>query len=370
MVEENILDKCYELAKETIQICSTKYGLFASGGKKGYKGVWSRDSMITLIGASFYKDDSFRVQFKKSLSILGKHQSNLGQIPNAVLNFQRKKPQVDYKSIDSSLWYVIGHYFYKKRYKDKKFFRENKESIKKAITWLRYRDFGENVQLEQFPTSDWQDAFPNKYGDAISTQALYYLMLRMTGDWWRAKKLSNHVNKRKDDKLWGGEYYWAYRWKNHNKYKEIGDWFDSFGNLLAIVFELASKKQSETILDYIAKKKINLPYPVRDIYPTIRPGSEYWEDYYYDAKATPNHYLNGGIWPFIGSFYVLALIKMKRFEDAEKELKKLAEINLKNNLFPEWINPVTKETHGELQAWNAGTYIWAYNSLKRSKVIW
>ena len=112
-----------------------------------------------------------------------------------------------------------------------------------------------------------------------------------------------------------------------------------------------------------------MPYPVKCIYPPIKKSSKYWKDYYLDAGATPNHYLNGGIWPFIGGFYVLALIKMKRFKQAEQELYELAESNLKGKTFPEWIDPKTKKTHGQLQAWSAGTYIWAYNSLKEGKVL-
>ncbi len=81
-----------------------------------------------------------------------------------------------------------------------------------------------------------------------------------------------------------------------------------------------------------------------------------------DARK-PYHYLNAGIWPYIGGFYVLALIKLKKFKEAENELRKLAEANLKGN-FPEWIG-VDKKFHGKLQAWSAGLYILAYNSLKK-----
>ena len=67
-------------------------------------------------------------------------------------------------------------------------------------------------------------------------------------------------------------------------------------------------------------------------------------------------------------FYVLSLIKLKKFEEAEAELKKLARANLTGQ-FPEWINPITTKHHGCLQAWNAGVYIAARNSLKRKRVL-
>jgi len=368
MVNENILEQTYEKAIETLKSCSTKHGLFASGGKKGYKGVWARDSMIALIGASVNKSDFIQEQFKKSLITLAKYQSKHGQIPNAVHKFEKTKPKVDYLSIDSSLWFIIGHYVYKKKYGNI-LFKQYKKNIEKAITWLSYQDISEDITLEQLPTTDWQDAFPHKYGDTINTQALYYYVLNLIGKKKEAEKLKQEVNEIGDLKLWNNNFYYAYRWKNHGKYKEIGNWFDSLGNLLAILFGLADKNKAEKIISYIKDKKINLPYPVKSIYPVIKKGSKYWEDYYLDCEAgKPNHYLNGGIWPYIGGFYVLALIKLKKFKEAKEELEKLAKTNLKGN-FPEWVDPINKKMHGKLQAWDAGTYILVYESLKKKKVL-
>lgn len=98
------------------------------------------------------------------------------------------------------------------------------------------------MTLEQLPTTDWQDAFPQKYGVTINTQALYYKVLELIKKNRIKKRLKKIVNKDKENKLWNSFFYWAYRWKNHRKYKEIGEWFDSLGNLLAIIFDLAKKK--------------------------------------------------------------------------------------------------------------------------------
>ncbi|TKJ17018.1 hypothetical protein CEE44_00590 [Candidatus Woesearchaeota archaeon B3_Woes] len=362
-----MIGECHKKAKEVIKACSTPHGLFASGGKEGYNAVWSRDSMISFLGASL--DPKFKQTFKKSLVVLATNQSPKGQIPNAVDKYSKRKPHVDYASIDSTLWYIIGHYVYKKRYKDNSLFKKYQNTIKKALFWLSFQDIGENGVLEQLPTTDWQDAFPHKYGVAINTQAMYYKVLNLTNNQKDAKKLKFMVNKYEETKLWDKDFYVPYRWKNHNKYKEIGDWFDSLGNLLAIVFDLADEQQAKKIINYIEKNKINRPYPVKAIYPPIRRGTKEWHDYFEDCDAKePHHYLNGGIWTYIGGFYVLSLIKLKKFKKAEEELKKLAEANLKGN-FPEWINPLTKESFGNLQAWDAGLYILAYESLKKKKIL-
>ena len=105
------------------------------------------------------------------------------------------------------------------------------------------------------------------------------------------------------------------------------------------------------------------------IYPPIKKSSKLWQDYFLDCDARdPFHYANAGIWGYIGCFYILALIKARRFEKAEEELIKAAENNLRGN-FPEWTNPKTKETFGRLQAWEAGMFILAYESLKKKRVL-
>ena len=360
-----MIDKAYERAKRVLESCSTKQGFFASAGKKGYNAIWARDSVITSLGAILLPE--FREVLKRSLVTLSKYQSKNGQIPNCIDKYSDRKPHIDYLSIDSSLWYVIGNYVYRKY--DNKFFKSNKSSIERALNWLNCQDTGEDNMLVQLPTTDWQDAFPHKYGHTINTQALYYKVLNLVGRKRDAEKLKRLVNNDEEKGLWNGDYYLAYRWKNHGKYRELGDWFDSLGNLLAIIFDLADNEKAGKILAYIRKKKINLPYPVVAIYPPIKKGSEYWRDYYLDCDAGKAfHYANAGIWGFVGGFYILSLIKLKKFNEAKRELEKLAELNLRGN-FPEWTNPKTKEYFGKLQAWEAGMYILSYESLKRRRIL-
>ena len=367
---ESKIEECFEKAKKVIRDCITPNGLYASGGKRGYNAIWSRDSMISMIGASIINDDKFKEVFKQSIITLAENQARNGQIPNCVDKWSERKPHVDFKTIDSTLWFIIGNYVYKDRYFDESLLKKYKENIQKAMNWLQCQDGNEvGGMLYQLPTTDWFDAFPHRYGYTINTQALYFKVLNLIWDIDEAVRLKIKVNNDKDDSLWSGKYYYSYRWKNHRKYKEIGDFFDSLGNLLAIVYDLADKEKSEKILNYIKKNKVNEPYPVRTIHPVIKKSSQYWQDYYLDCEAgIPHHYSNGGIWGYIGGFYILALVKMGKMDQAQKELEKLADRNLKGN-FPEWTNPLTKSHHGGLQAWEAGMYILAYESVKEGKVL-
>ncbi len=365
-----ITKEAYNQAIEVLEKCRTSHGFYAAF--PGYQGVWARDSVITSLGASLLKD-KFEETFKQSLITLAKHQSEKGQIPNAVL-LNQNPVKIDYKSIDSTLWFIIGHYIYKERYNNNSLFNLQKTNIEKALTWLSYQDMGEDGMLEQLPTTDWQDAFPHRYGHTINTQVLYYKVLNLTYQKEKAKKLKEIVNNNKSDALWKGNFYLPWRWKNHNKYQEKGEWFDSLGNLLAIIFELADKNETEKILQYIKKNNINKPYPIKAIYPPITKNSKDWQDYFEDCEAkTPYHYLNAGIWTFIGGFYILSLIKNKEFKEAEAQLRKLAEANMQKPYFSEWLNGKTGLPRASAsgkegnQAWNAGMYILAYHSLEKKR---
>lgn len=378
LFEEELVREAYDKAVWILKKCETPNGFFAA--YPGYDMVFGRDSMIMSLGASLVEDKSLKETIKKSMVTLASHQSGKGQIPNAVDKYvSSRKHHVDFMSIDSSLWFILGHYNYREKYRDGSVFRKQRKNIQKAFQWLDFQDAGEDGMPEQQPTTDWQDAFPHRYGHTINTQALYYRALKLAGKNKMAQRVKHMVNENEDYKLWDENlgYYIPWRWKNHNKYKEKGEWFDSLGNFLAILFGLADERQSNKILSYIKKHKINEPYPIKVTYPAIDPGSKDWHDYFLDCEAGhPWHYSNAGIWTFVGGFYVLALIKMKKFREAEKELRKLAEANMLNDgNFAEWLNGLTGEVGRSeagvesFQGWNAGMYIVAYESLKKKKVL-
>ena len=101
--------------------------------------------------------------------------------------------------------------------------------------------------------------------------------------------------------------------------------------------------------------------------PVIRPGDPDWRDYY-GTLNEPHCYHNGGIWPFIGGFYVGALVAAGRLKDASEALTRLAELNL-NGGFNEWHHGETGQALGvEDQAWSAGMYLFAYDCVRKGRV--
>ncbi|MFH1696662.1 MAG: amylo-alpha-1,6-glucosidase [Candidatus Diapherotrites archaeon] len=371
-----LIDEAAERAEGVIEKCSTPNGLYASGARGGYTSVWARDSMITLLGASLC-GDRFKKVYKNSLGTLAKHQSRLGQIPNCVDIFEKKK-KVTFATIDSSLWFLIGEHFYSEAYNDKSLLRRHRKNIEKALLWIDYQDAGEDSLPEQQPTCDWQDCFPHKYGHTINTQALYYRALKCFGKGALAGEISGIINghARKDLTMFDAKqgYYLPWIWKSHDGIREQGNWFDSLGNLLAINMGLAERKKANAILAHIEGKKINRPYPVMCLHPPIRQGTKDWQDYFTKCLAGKEwQYLNAGIWPFIGGFYVSALVTTGQFKKAERELELLAKANrlgIRGKWeFNEWIDPKTgRAKGGAYQAWSAGGYLFAYNAVKNKEV--
>ncbi|RMD59192.1 hypothetical protein D6821_01785 [Candidatus Parcubacteria bacterium] len=379
------IERARQKAIDVLEACAKPQGFFASGLKGGYAAVWARDSMIASLGASL-ANKKFKPTFRASLMLLAKYQSPKGLIPNCVGSYNlERRSKITFNSIDAPLWFLIGHFVFASAYQDDSLLRRHQTKIAKALIWLSYQDPNEDGLIVQQPTTDWMDAFPHKYGRVIGTQALHYAALRMFGADREAERIKNIINGKIEKylSLWRPQlgYYLPWIWKNHDGDLEHEEWFDSFGNLMAIITGMATPKIAKSILTYIEKEKINQPYPVKAIWPPIKPQDQEWKSYFAKCDARkPLEYLNAGIWPFLGGFYVAALIKTKQFSKAEQALEKLAQANLKaikiRNLsgkyeFNEWLHGKTGQPKGEpYQAWSAGTYLYAYECCRRGRIIY
>lgn len=375
-----LVDEGKAKAIAVLEHCAKPTGFYASGLPGGYEATWARDSMVSSLGASLL-NKQFQEPFRKSIELLSKNQSALGQIPNAVGSYNTdRKSDVTFNSIDSSLWYLTGHHVYAKAYRDQALLEKYKKNIEKALLWLQCQDPNEDKLLAQQPTMDWQDAFPHKYGHVLNTQALYYCVLKMygrTNEGEHVKKVVNGEIEKYlalyDPKL---GYYLPWNWKNHDGDREEEQWFDTLGNLLAIVTGLATPTIAHSILAYIEKEAINRPFPCKAIWPPLKPGDKEWHSYFEKCDARePFSYLNGGVWPFIGGFYVAALVKAGQHAKAQEELEYLAEANRLGKTmeweFNEWLHGrsgKSGENSAPYQAWSAGTFLFAAECVSRKSI--
>jgi hypothetical protein len=149
-------------------------------------------------------------------------------------------------------------------------------------------------------------------------------------------------------------------------FRAVGEWFDSLGNLLAILSGVADESKAVKILNFIRRHDM-ASTPIRSITPVIQPGDPDWRDYY-GMLNLPHCYHNGGVWPFIGGFYVAALVKCGKSQDAAEALAALTELNRAGG-FNEWHHGETFAPMGVgAQAWSAGMYLFACECVDRSEV--
>ncbi len=407
--------------------------LLANGGELGllganqaYQQVWARDSMICGLGLLLC-GDAGRAIHRRSLETLRRFQSPLGKIPHNVGFLGVADPAlvahggkleiggvegvavedtIHAGCVDGNLWYIVGHYTNFAQTGDLDFLRQAWPSLERALLWLRYQDSNECGLLEVHEAMDWADLFANRY-NVLYDNVLYYAAHKCMGRMAEALSLpaksyfaaADDIRHKINVVLWVGpeapkDYAWIGRERKEWLYvlrrietelvtrpfylpyvafRAFPDRFDTLGNLLAILFGVADATQASKILDYIRGCGLDEPWPVRCLYPEIRPGEPDWRDYYQVRNLNqPHHYHNGGAWPFIGGFYIAALVQAGRLDEAQRQLIRLAEMNRQGRQgeweFNEWFHGLSGRPMGFAgQSWSAALYIYAHDAVAHGR---
>lgn len=399
----NLIDMAYEKAQDVLAQECSPIGLMAS--PEGYPHVWARDSVITSLGAQL--TPGHEACLRTSLRTLAGQQSELGAIPNNVSVATGRLDHTNAGSVDSNLWFILGHAFEYRATGDIDFLRAQWPALEKALLWLRYQDSNGCGLLEVHEAADWADLLANRF-NVLYDNVLWYAALRamaeMAGaldvDGSKYEELADDVRHKIRIVLWVGPENadeWGPGCPGHTEwrhtlsqvdpvlvkrpyflpyvaFRDFGDYCDVFGNLLAILFGVANPAQEKRTLTYLHQVSIADPYPVRVLHPVIHPGNKDWREYYRNNNLNlPEQYHNGGIWPFVGGFYVAALVKTGRLAEARRQLEKLAEVNRlgveEEWEFNEWCHGRSGQPMGyPHQAWSAGMYIFAYHCVREERV--
>ncbi len=156
-------------------------GLMAS--PEGYPHVWARDSVITSFGAllSPGHESCLRV----SLQTLAGQQSELGAIPNNVSVATGRLDHTNAGSVDSNLWFILGHAFQHRARPDPDRLRAQWPALERALLWLRYQDSNGCGLLEVHEAADWADLLANRF-NVLYDNVLWYAVLRAMAEMARA----------------------------------------------------------------------------------------------------------------------------------------------------------------------------------------
>jgi glycogen debranching enzyme len=406
-----LLEDARERAVTVLRKCVTPYGFRASGASRGYPQIWARDSVITGLGAALTGEADLMAAFRASLDTLGSHQSPLGLIPLNVLPETGETSTENAGAVDANLWFVLGHYYHYLRTDDIAYLLESWTRIERAIHWLRFQDMNECGLLEVPEAGDWMDLLAVRY-NVLYDNVLYGAALRAAAEmalacdreaasyrstaaavferlnllfWvdrcWVPAHFAEHLERLKQLRL---EWYMLYHnvgtissrpfYLPYVAFREYGDYCDTLGNLLAVLFGLADDHRADHILRYLYQVGAGQPFPSKAIHPPIFPGSSDWREYYRSRNLNlPHQYHNGGIWPFIGGFHVAALVKMGWMQEAGNLLGDLAAANQlgvrEEWEFNEWLHGETGHPMGyAFQAWSASMYLYAHHAVMMGEV--
>ena len=373
----------HQQAMAALRRCCHPNGLRASGRLHGHRQIWARDSMICALGAAVAGDAEIAGAVVRSIRALEAGQTRLGAIPN---NIDPDTGKSNFRAYaDGGLWHVIASLL----------LDPDAASIERTLAWYETQDVDQSGLLSMQESADWQDLFCTR-GKGLYLNCLYVLALRRAGRQEQAERTAALINRwhwyRGD-----GDLFWHVmhsfstesldmdslgrkRWIPEKRilpgerfylpylsFREVGEWFDAFGNLLAILAGVADNERAEIILDFMERHGLYL-VPTKAVYPAVHPGDTDWRDYYGELNR-PEHYHNGGVWPFLGGFYVAALVKMGQQEKAEAALHRLGELNRAGE-FNEWHHGETAEPMGvKDQAWSAAMYLYARACVEERRLL-
>ena len=394
------------------------------GSNQAYRQVWSRDSMLCGLGLVLCRDPEGTAIFRRSLETLRRYQSPLGRLPHNVGVPNLADPALVAHGgrlegddevvldtahagcVDNNLWYVLGHYVHFVATGDRPFLSEAWPSLERALTWLRYQDSNECGLLEVHEAMDWSDLLANRYNvlyDNVLFAGCWGAMGRMAAALGRpddehrenARDVRHKINVAlwigpEEPKDWnwiaGRRKEWAYTLRRvetelverpfylpYLAFRDYGDRFDTLGNLLAVLLGVADEVKANRILDYLQGCGLDDPYPVRALYPPIGPGEKDWRDYYRVRNLNlPNHYHNGGAWPFIGGLYVAALVHAGRHDQAREAFDRLTEMVRQGRQreweFNEWHHGLSGRPMGYGgQSWSTAMYLYAHDAVTRGR---
>jgi hypothetical protein len=351
----------------------------ADADARRYTRIFGRDAAICALAAIGSGRRTLEDAAIASLDSLAAHQAPNGQIPKYVDSDAREADFWYVGCIDATLWWLLAVDHVKRSARSRALTRRWDSAVARALQWLLAQEHQRFFLVQQNEASDWADIMPRS-GFVLYTNALWHQTKRRF-NLPRQQETRHHANHlffpfRRDlptyhrARLLG--HYVRRDARNRDMYLSFvnlatfGDEGDVFGNVLAILGGLAGHGTAGRILRALERRGAADQYPVRVVLDPIRPTDPLWRKYM--ERHQQNHvgqYHNGGIWPFVGGFYALALASVGERAAAWQTLERTAQANrLGGWRFTEWFHGETAAPLGMAgQSWNAAAYLIAHRAL-------
>jgi len=375
------IETCRRHAVELLRANLTPHGVLAAGPgaharARGYTAIFGRDAAVCALGMALSGDAGLERAAATGLLTLARHQAPNGQMPKFVDPASAEADFWYLGCIDATLWWLAALAFLDRRDPRARLRRRLAGEVARAIAWLHAQEHQRFFLLQQNEASDWADVMPRS-GFVLYTNALWHWVKRLYGlphaaatrvnanqlfrpfgatlsDYRRARLLVHYAKRRARNR----ELYLSFV-----NFAVHGDEGDVFGNLLALLCGLADGPTGLAVLRALDRAGVAEPYPVRVVCEPIRETSLLWRPYM--SRHRQNlawQYHNGGVWPFVGAFWVIALAGAGSRDRAARALVKVARANaLDGWQFNEWLHGRTLAPAGmPRQSWNAAAFLAAW----------
>ena len=368
------------------------------GTDANYRSVWARDGAKTVIWTLDLEDSHIRECQAATLRTILSHQAPAGQLPAYVL-IDSDQPEYGgiggITAIDGVIWMVIAVCEYTERTGDWSIFDEYHHALQRAMDFLSAHDANNDGLIEIPEAGDWTDLFARSY-HVLYDEVLWY---RCLGAWAALIRERGEEERAADYEAWAKlvrKMILTQFWPSTAVDKteggpsfaevqfELGDarylvaqtspfgysWrCDVYGNLLAYLYGLIGKERASMTFRFLWGVGVSDTGPVINSYPPVHSGDPEWRDYFtVNLLNLPNHYHNGGVWPFIGGLWVRFVNALGMHDLARRELFRLTELcrlGVHNEWeFNEWHHGVSGRPMGKAyQAWSAASFIKAVHEV-------
>lgn len=383
------VDACSQASLALLEANLTPHGILAASRTEAavarrYTRIFGRDAAICVMAMCGSGVPALEHGAVASLDALAAQQAANGQIPKYV---DPEGQDADFwylGCIDATLWWLIAVDHVRRH--GKVGATHWADGVQRAIGWLLAQEHQHFRLLQQNEASDWADIMPRS-GYVLYTNALWFDVKRRFAiaqadetrhhfnhlfnpfqrdlpEYHRARLLQHYARRgRRDPGLY----------LSFVNLAVVGDEGDVFGNVLAIQAGLADEAMAHRIVNTIEGARASDPYPVRVVLHPLSPQHDLWRAYMGRHRQNLVHqYHNGGIWPFVGGFWAMALAKLGLEAEGWAELAKLARANeLDGWRFTEWFHGRTLAPMGMAgQSWNAATFLLARRALEGDATAW
>jgi glycogen debranching enzyme len=421
MARDPLVTEAAQRSRSLLRRAVQPYGFNASVSEEHYS-LWTRDMAFLALGANATDDPTLHDAVRASLLTLQGMTMNNGAMANMAM-------PPDYwdwgecGTTDASCLYTIAAAQHLATFPDPKLRAKLWPTLRRLDEWLQAQDTSGFGLITSHNDHDWMESSFNRGGKVLYVNALYLRHVRAMYELAPDPKaaadyLRRHETLRQkfNDFFWphegfeygellrGSSHYppregpirfghsasqLAYRaairpdrghYISHMNFGQFVDECDVLGNVLAVLFDLATPERGKLIMQYMLDAHANTPHPSRTYLRPMEagdPANMYHpeQEVHQDPRwrTPPGTYHHGAAWPFIGGLFSLAEHHVGRTREAATTLHDVAgALRLGRTTeweFPEWIglDGTPSEIHD--QTWNAGTYLAAHARIVEDRPV-